>query len=99
MGERTRCCVPFCRRSTKEKYNEWICGPHWRTIQPHIKQAWHRTKRRMRKVLRRKPQYREYWKMPPGSRDRLRAVDMWARVDQAWKACKHDAIEGAAGIT
>jgi len=97
-GLRVRCCVIGCRRTTGQQHREWVCGPHWRTVQPSIKLAYNRTKRRVRKVLKRKPGYSRYWEMPPGSRDRLRAVDMWARYESAWRACVNDAIEGAVGI-
>jgi len=99
MTKRVACCVPFCRRTTSADTSEWLCPNHWRIVQPSIKQAYFRTLLRMRKVLRRKPQYRRYWELPPGSPARMSAIDMWARYRSAWAKCKRDAIEGAAGIS
>jgi hypothetical protein len=55
-------------------------------------------KRQARKIIARKPLYREYWKYPPGSSDRLAAVAMWRRLDDAWARVRDAAIERAAGL-
>ncbi|WP_159953151.1 hypothetical protein [Rhizobium sp. 18065] len=99
MTDRISCCVPYCRRTTIGKgFNEWICGKHWPLVPRSTKAAWRTTKKRVRAVIRRKPEYREWWLFPSGSPARLSAVKMWRRHDNAWERCKREAIERAAGI-
>lgn len=98
MTDRLSCCVPFCRRTTKENFGEWVCGSHWRNVPSSIRDNFNAEKRRVRKIIARKPEYREWWKYPGGSSDRLAAVAMWRRYGNAWDACKAAAIEGEAGI-
>lgn len=96
---RLACCVPFCRRSVKVgEYNEWVCGKHWPLVSRSTKAEWRTVRKRVRAVTKRKPEYREYWRLPPGSPARLSAVSMWRRYDQVWNRCKQEAIERAAGI-
>jgi hypothetical protein len=100
MSERISCCVPYCRRThhNRERFSGWICAKHWALVSRSTKTALRVNKRRIRTVLRQRPEYAEYWKMPPGSPRRLRAVAMWARHDQIWQTCKAEAVERAAGI-
>ncbi|RWF63913.1 MAG: hypothetical protein EOQ34_30070 [Mesorhizobium sp.] len=102
MSDRIACCVPFCRRSIAKDRNgghtDWICGVHWPGVSRKLKAEYNLAKRRARRIIRRKPIYREYWKLPPGSPGRCSAVAMWARLDSIWARCKRDAIERAAGI-
>lgn len=37
MAERTRCCIPLCRRTTKEQHDEWICYRHWPLVSKEVK--------------------------------------------------------------
>ena len=97
--KRIPCCVPFCRRTRKpDQYDQWICGVHWRLVPMAIKAEYRRDRRRARRILNRRPEYREYWKLKPGSPERLRAVAMWGRLSQVWAKCKRVAIERALGI-
>ena len=50
MSERISCLVPFCRRTTKRiaAWDEWICGNHWRAVDPKLK-AIKRAAKRMRR--------------------------------------------------
>lgn len=102
MGSRLPCCVPFCRRTiAAEKIapnTEWICGRHWPLVSRKLKAEYRLAKRRARRILARRPIYREYWKLPPGSPERLRAVSMWRRLEAIWERCKAQAIERAAGL-
>lgn len=48
-ADRTPCCIPFCRRSTAETYDEWICGKHWPMTSKRLRAIYHKRKRRYRK--------------------------------------------------
>ncbi|CUA90888.1 hypothetical protein IMF23_04400 [Chelatococcus daeguensis] len=99
MSDRLPCCVPFCRRTTKAgRFTDWICAKHWPLVSLETRGAYNLAKRRARRIIARRPIYREYWKLPAGSPERLRAVRMWRRIDAAWARCKCEAIERAAGI-
>lgn len=102
MPERITCCVPFCRRTiAAEKiapHKEWVCSVHWAGVSRKLKAEYNLAKRRARRILRFKPIYAEYWKLPGGSPGRLSAVAMWRRLDAAWEKCKAGAIEREAGI-
>lgn len=99
MTARLPCCVPFCRRTIgAEKGNsEWICPKHWRQVPREARASYALARRRALRILARKPIYREYWNLLPGSPARLSAVAMWRRVDAAWDRCKRQAIERALG--
>lgn len=99
MSDRLPCCVPFCRRTTKAgRFTDWICAKHWPLVSLETRGAYNLAKRRARRIIARRPIYCEYWKLPAGSPERLRAVRMWRRIDAAWARCKCEAIERAAGI-
>jgi len=95
---RIPCCVPYCRRSTKEGLSDWVCGKHWAGVSRAMKAKYTAEKRQARKIIARKPLYREWWKYPSGSSDRLAAVAMWRRLDAIWDQCRAEAIERAMGI-
>ena len=42
MSERTPCCVPFCKRTSRHLYRWWVCGEHWRQTPKKIKARWRR---------------------------------------------------------
>lgn len=47
---RLACCVPFCRRSTgRTEFTEWLCGEHWRLVDPARRQVYDRYVRRWRR--------------------------------------------------
>lgn len=94
---RIACCVPFCRRTCKSdgETTEWICPAHWRLVPKATKAAYQTTRRRTEKILRRRPEYREWWKFPAGSPKRLAAVSVIYRHRSAWDRCKAQAIEQA----
>lgn len=96
---RVPCCVPHCRRTRKPGGGQfWICGIHWRFVPMAVKAEYRLVRKRTLRILDRRPQYRDYWKLPPGSPQRLRAHAMWMRVDQVLEKCKRAAIERAMGI-
>ncbi|WP_018266476.1 hypothetical protein [Methylosinus sp. LW4] len=96
---RLPCCVPFCRRTigADKGYSEWVCPKHWRLVSRETRAAYALARRRARRIIARKPIYREYWRLPAGSPARLSAVAMWRRVDSVWERCKRQAIERALG--
>lgn len=49
MTARTPCCIPFCRRSCGDAYEEWICGKHWSTTSKRLRSIYHKRKRRWTK--------------------------------------------------
>lgn len=98
MKQRLSCCVPHCRRTTAEECREWICGKHWPLVPRALRGEWSRAKRRARRIVARKPEYREWWTLKAGSSDRLAAVALWRRLDSIWDRCKVAAIEKAVGI-
>lgn len=100
---RTACIVPHCGCTiATEKLTQgddsWICSKHWRLIPRKMKQDYAAERRQARRVLARKPEYREYWTLKPGCSDRLAAVRMWSRLSKMWKQLCTTAIERAAGI-
>jgi exonuclease I len=46
---RTPCLVPFCGRTTKEPYSEWICGKHWKLVPARMKSLLRRLRARLRR--------------------------------------------------
>ncbi len=98
MSDRLSCCVPYCRCTTKRNVSEWICGKHWRLVPRKLRSDYASAKRIARRLVARKPAYREWWAYPGGSSNRLAAVALRRRLDRLWDRCKTAAIEGAAGI-
>ncbi|NTA34361.1 hypothetical protein G6K96_21755 [Agrobacterium vitis] len=96
MTGRISCCVPFCRRTyhNRDGYKTWICAAHWRRVPRTLRAEYAAEMRHVRKIITRKPLYREYWKYPGGSSDRLAAVAMWKRLDGLWDRCAEAAITG-----
>lgn len=99
---RTSCAVPGCRRTTKQDSNEWpaewVCGKHWPLVSRRLKKKYSTVRRIARKRIAKNPMISTYWKMKPGSPERIRAVRMYAALSKVWKLCKEDAIEKALGI-
>lgn len=104
MSERMSCLVPFCRRSRGLRKgeirlpSEWICGPHWSGVSKQTRRRKNANAKFIRRELRRQPLANQYWLMPPGCVDRVRAVRMWGNADAIWRRCKREAIEAAGGI-
>ena len=98
MKQRLSCCVPHCRRTTREDCREWICAKHWALVPRKLRAEYSRAKRVAKRIVARKPAYREWWTFAPGSSDRLAALALWRRLDAIWDGCKSTAIERAAGI-
>jgi hypothetical protein len=50
---RTRCLVPFCRRTkptadlAAKGHSEWICQHHWTLVDPRLKRVKRRVERKM----------------------------------------------------
>lgn len=89
---RSRCCVPFCRRTSTRFPQEWLCADHWRLVDRDLKRF--RTKRL-------KALYRAWEKLEatvPGSLSTAAAARRWHRSeDLIWRRMKHQAITRAAG--
>lgn len=99
MVGRVRCCVPFCRRTTKgeETPFEWVCSDHWRAVPRKMKAFKRRAKAK--------------WKRAAERRDALTGIDdpryepvmaelfmARARSRWIWARCKREAIERGMGI-
>jgi hypothetical protein len=78
--------VPFCRRTTRERYHEWICGRHWPTVDRRFRR---RLSRLRRIAIRARDRLH----------DRATFDRALALFDVTWERCKRQAIERAAGIT
>jgi len=97
---RTRCCVPFCRRTRgirkgeTELPSEWVCGEHWSAVPK-------RERRRLSRAYRwytKRFGNNAYWSYPPGTPDRIGALRYSRHWQQCWERCKRAAIEMAVGI-
>lgn len=96
---RVACCVPFCRRTRKpDGYPEWICGKHWRMVRKRTRTRMKLMNRIVRREIRRNPLVSTYWKMKPGSRERISALRTFGLMVAVWQRCKREAIERAAGL-
>ena len=53
MADRLPCCVPFCRRTTKDNrgFNEWLCSKHYGLVDQKLKALRRRALRRGRYEL------------------------------------------------
>jgi hypothetical protein len=50
MTDRLQCAIPFCRRTTPRRgCAEWICGDHWRLIDPIHRRVYGRRRGRWRR--------------------------------------------------
>lgn len=82
MRARIRCCVPFCRRTTKAgRFGEWICAKHWPLVPASLK----RRRAELRRIARR-------------TLDADRLARISAADARLWERCKRAAVEMAAGI-
>jgi hypothetical protein len=52
MTDRLPCCVPFCRRTTRDdgRFSEWICGAHWRLVDKELRRLKSRAGAAIRKA-------------------------------------------------
>lgn len=105
-ADRLCCCVPFCRWTRGQRKGkppirpdeEWICGPHWAAVPARLKHRKRLHRRFVRRELRRQPLAAEWWKLPSGSPERIKAICMWALSRTIWRRCMRAAIEAAGGI-
>ena len=86
MSDRLTCLVPGCRRSTGRTHDEWICGKHWRLAPRGDRRAMAGIARRYRRQF----GDQGYWTYPPGSDQRIAAVELdrewrrlWAQIKEA----------------
>ena len=96
MSDRIHCCVPFCRRTTKDDghVSEFLCSNHWPTISPHLR----RRESKLRRLYKRRFGDYAFWHFPAGSPKRIEALKLRRLYEKAWERCKSQAIERAAGI-
>jgi hypothetical protein len=94
MTARTACCVPFCARSTKGVWAEWLCSDHWKLVDRSLKALRTRSRRRWRKRGEIEDVEQD------GSKGyRLTRRRAW-RVDRGyWRRMVRQAIERASGIS
>src|SRR5262249_21584816 len=94
MTERTYCCVPYCRHTSRKFTSEWICGEHWRGVP----KASRRRLSMVRRRYRRRFGDNGFWEYPAGSPDRLPAVRLDRLWRWCWERCKRIAIERGVGL-
>ena len=107
MCKRMNCCVPFCRRTRGQRKGEepiregeeWICGRHWSAVPSRLKNRKKAHARYVRRECRRQPLMREWWHLPPGSPERIKAIAMFGLSHTLWRRCVRAAIEAAGGIS
>lgn len=94
---RIPCIVPGCRRTRKANHvgDEWICEKHWRGVPKDVKRRKFVAYALWRKAVKKEPLTPVFWKLPAGSKARVRAVRLDRRCHKAWAACKAAAIEEA----
>lgn len=94
--DRLPCLVPFCRRTTKLKYEgeEWLCSTHWLSLPVALRRRKTKWCRRYTKRFGRNA----YWCYPAGSENRIAALRLAKVCDRIWERCKQRAIERATGI-
>lgn len=95
---RTPCVILGCRCSTREQYKEWVCQKHWSKVPRSLRQRYNAAKRLARRIIRRKPLYREWWKLQPGSSERFAAIRLWKRLDTLWARCRDAAQDAEVGL-
>lgn len=97
MSERVHCCVPFCRRTTRKPYREWICGIHWRLVSSRTKQR----RRAAVKIARRSNERFDDAYSAQGyfEESQYQRVLAARHLSEAlWERCKSEAIERAGGL-
>ncbi|MDQ0510915.1 hypothetical protein [Ancylobacter amanitiformis] len=94
MTTRLQCCVPFCRRTTKDRHDEWVCGKHWSAVPQRERRRLARAGRWYRKRF----GQNAAWTYPAGSPKRIEAVRFDRHWRKCWERCKRAAIEAAGGI-
>ncbi len=96
MVDRLSCCVPHCRRTTRNEdgYSNWICGIHWRLVSKYRRRRDSKLVRRYVKKFGRTP----FWHYPGGSPQRIEAVRLTSLCEKSWELCRKQAIERAGGI-
>lgn len=87
MTPRIPCCVPFCRRTTGQRYTEWCCGPHWRLGSGTLRRRKARVRRRIASLYRRGGMHSAQW---------ARLIRLHNAI---WERIKAQIIERAAGIS
>jgi hypothetical protein len=80
---RTRCCNPFCRRTTSTErlaakgHNEWLCPDHWRLVNPKLRLLYRRVNRKLK----------------------LRRSNVLEGIAyRTWEKCKREAVEVSGGL-
>lgn len=99
MTNRIHCCVVGCKRTRKPNpFPEWICGVHWKMVSKKTRAEHRASNYALRRAILINPMVSTYWKMKPGSPERLAAVQMWATSAEIWERCKIEAVERAMGL-
>lgn len=80
---RSRCCVPFCRRTSTLFPSEWICGEHWRLVDRDLKRVRTRLMARFKRRRKTMAAYRAWERVERAT----------------WRRMKRQAIERATGIS
>lgn len=95
---RTRCCVPFCRRTTAGSGSEWVCSVHWPKVSKPLKERLQRARR-----IRRRAEHR--FQKLFAEQGGTYTPEQWRRVEaarglavRAWDRCRDAAIQSAVGV-
>lgn len=104
-GERLQCCVPFCGRSRGDRkgdpvdrYDEWICGDHWKLVSRRTKLFRRRCDAALEKARREAAVYRSRQGYVTHIDLVLKINHAGRRAARAWDRCKREAIEKGMGI-
>ncbi len=87
----TTCCITGCPARSTRYPGEWMCGKHYRMRGRVLGAELNAARLRWRRTLRRHPGGSEWWKMKPGSPERIECVEASHALDLAWARCKDKA--------
>lgn len=99
------CCVPFCsrlrgkRKREKPSHDEhWVCATHWAAVPAGLKRRKQLHEKFVKREIARRPLMARWWKLPPGSPERIKAIRMFGLSTTLSRRCARAAIEAAGGI-
>lgn len=91
---RIPCCVPFCRRTSKDDGidgQEVICGKHYRAANKTLRRRYAKLRRRVEAAMDRSPE-------SCSAQERTNTIQAYCRLEVMWGEIKRQAIEAAVGI-
>lgn len=97
--ERTACLVPFCRRTTKVRFPEWVCSVHWPMVSKRLRRRYTMAKRLARRSNQRFLRQYAAQGHAYSEADYRRVMAAFDLRNRIWDRCKAEAIQRAAGIS